>query len=79
MTNFGSVRANGILSVTNGGLQGKLSVASGGQLNLGGSAGKFLYNFALTNAGTVNWSGGGLSVGGNNILTTTITNSACGR
>ena len=75
MTNFGSVRANGILSVTNGGLQGKLSVASGGQLNLGGSAGKFLYNFALTNAGTVNWSGGGLSVGGNNSLTTFITNS----
>ncbi len=75
VTNSGFVRPNGILTVTNGGLQGNWLISPGAQLNLSGAANKFLYNSAITNQGTVNWSGGMLSVGGNNLNTTTITNS----
>ena len=75
VTNSGFVRPNGILTVTNGGLQGSWLISAGSQLNLSGAAGKFLYNSAITNQGTVNWSGGSLSVGGNNLNTTIITNS----
>ena len=75
VTNSGFVRPNGILTVTNGGLQGNWLISPGAQLNLSGAAGKFLYHSAITNQGTVNWSGGMLSVGGNNFDTTTITNS----
>jgi fibronectin-binding autotransporter adhesin len=75
VTNAGTVLANGILTVTNGGLQGDWLITSGAQLNLSGAAGKFLYSSAITNQGTVNWSGGSLSVGGSSFATTFITNS----
>ena len=71
----GSVLANGLLVVTNGGLQGSLLVQSGGQLQLNASSSLFLYNFALTNQGTVTWSSGNLQVGGNSGQTTVIDNA----
>jgi len=69
-----AVLPNGLLQVTNGGLQGSLLVQAGGQLQVNAGGGLFFYNFALTNQGTVTWSSGLMSVGGNNSDTTTIAN-----
>jgi hypothetical protein len=75
LTNNSVVRANGVLTVTNSGLRGALTVQTGGQLNLAAASGLHLYNLALTNHGTVTWSNGTLSVGGSNSETTYITNN----
>ena len=69
-----AVQASGVLLVTNGGLQGSLLVQAGGQLQLDTAVNLFFYNFALTNQGTVSWTNGFLSVGGNNSDTTIISN-----
>jgi fibronectin-binding autotransporter adhesin len=71
-----SVRANGVLAITNAGIYGALSVQAGGELQLNGLSGNLqLYNFAITNQGTVTCSNGSLSIGGNNSEITYITNS----
>jgi hypothetical protein len=70
-----TVHANGILLVTNGGLQGSLFVQAGGELQFDTPSGLLLYNFALTNRGTVTWTNGALSVGGNNNDTTIVDNA----
>ncbi len=72
VTNAGTVRANGILSVTNGGLQGNVTVQSGGQLNFSGGSTKNIFSLTLINQGTVNWSGGHLQ--GGSTPTTVISN-----
>ncbi|HEV2692869.1 MAG TPA: hypothetical protein VG347_08220 [Verrucomicrobiae bacterium] len=56
----GSLNLNGGGGVggTLGGANGSLTVASTGVLNMSGSAIKYVYG-ALTNAGTVNWTGAG--------------------
>jgi hypothetical protein len=69
-----AVLANGVLLVTNGGLQGNLLVQTGGQLQLDSRSGLFFYNFAVTNQGTVSWTNGIVSVGGSNLETTTLAN-----
>jgi len=69
-----TVRANGVLAITNGGLAGQLLVSPGGQLQFN-SSGALLYQFSLTNQGTVIWSTGGLNLGGSSTVTTYITNS----
>jgi hypothetical protein len=66
------VRANGELTVTNGGLTRHLVIGNGGVLNLGGTADKTFYQFTLINQGTVNWNGGRLL--GGNTPTTVISN-----
>jgi hypothetical protein len=68
------VQANGILVVTNAGMYGTLTVKPGGELQLN-SAGMQLYNFALTNQGTVTWSNGSVSIGGSNSEITYLTNT----
>lgn len=73
VTNSGSVTANGILTITNGGLQGFLTVQPGGQLQLAGAAVKNMYQLSLINQGTVTWSGGTLQ--GGSTPTTSINNS----
>jgi hypothetical protein len=70
-----AVQANGVLLVTNGGLKGSLVVQTGGRLQFDSQFNLFLYNFALTNQGTVTWNSGSMSVGGNNSDTTIIDNS----
>lgn len=70
-----AVQANGLLLVTNGGLQGALQVLAGGQLQIDSPSSLFFYNFALTNQGTVAWTNGAISVGGNNSDTTIIANA----
>ena len=69
LSNLCTVKANGLLMVTNGGLIGSLTVEAGGQLQLSGTPSKLLYYFNLINQGTVTWSGGSLSAG-----STTISN-----
>jgi len=69
-----TVLANGVLQVTNSGLQGALLVRPGGQLQLD-AVSLFFYSFSLTNQGTVTWSNGALAIGGSNSDTTQITNS----
>ena len=56
-------------------LTGQLWIQPGGELQFNSSNGLFLYNLAITNQGTLTWSGGSLAVGGNNSETTYITNS----
>ncbi|HYG24948.1 MAG TPA: hypothetical protein VEH04_19435, partial [Verrucomicrobiae bacterium] len=72
VTNLGTVNANGILSMTAGGLQGRFLVQPGGQLNFGGSANKNVYNLNLANRGTIVWSGGNLL--GGSTTSTVISN-----
>lgn len=68
------IQNNGVLLVTNGGLTGNLLIQPGGELQLNAPS-LFLYNFALTNRGTVTWSNGSLALGGSNNETTYMTNS----
>jgi hypothetical protein len=72
VTNAGAVRANGILSITNGGLQGNVVIQPSGQLQLAGSSTKAMYWLTLINQGTVTWSGGNLQ--GGSTPTTIISN-----
>ncbi|MFO1513574.1 MAG: hypothetical protein U1F83_11765 [Verrucomicrobiota bacterium] len=72
VTNLGTVRANGILSVTNGGLQGTVFVQAGGQLDFSGGASKNVYSLNLINQGTVTWGGGNLL--GGSTPTTVVSN-----
>ncbi|NOS70493.1 MAG: hypothetical protein HOP33_11240, partial [Verrucomicrobia bacterium] len=72
ITNAGTVRANGILTITNGGIQGNLTVQPSGQLLLSESTAKNLYQLTLINQGTVTWSGGLLQAG--STPTTVISN-----
>jgi len=58
------VRSTGRLVVTNAGLTGNLLVQPGGELDLNSQGTLFLYNFALTNQGTLTWSNGLLETGG---------------
>ena len=53
ITNLGTVRANGILTITNGGLQGRVTIQVGGNLQLAGSSTKGLNQLTLVNQGTV--------------------------
>jgi hypothetical protein len=69
-TNLGMVNANGVLTLTNGGISGKLSIAAGAHLNLSSSNSIYIDNLSLTNRGTVTWSGAHLDMG-----STFITNS----
>jgi hypothetical protein len=64
------VQNNGILSVTNAGIYGDLTVTPGGELQFDSPGTMQLYGLSLTNQGTVTCSNGSLSVGG-----TFITNS----
>lgn len=73
MTN-GIVANNGLLVVTNQGIQGNLTIQAGGQLQFGANAGLFLYDLNLTNQGTVTWRGGYLAVGGTFPARTIISN-----
>ena len=72
ITNAGTIRANGILTITNGGLQGNVTIQVGGQLQLSGSSTKNVYWLTLINQGTVSWSGGQLN--GGSTPTTVISN-----
>jgi fibronectin-binding autotransporter adhesin len=68
------VQTNGILTVTNAGVFGAVTVKAGGELRLD-SAGLQIYNFAITNEGTFTWSNGSLNVGGSNSEITYLTNT----
>jgi len=72
VTNLGTVRANGILAITNGGLHGRVAIQPSGQLQLAGASTKQLYWLTLINQGTVTWSGGNLQ--GGSTPTTVISN-----
>ncbi len=72
ITNLGTIRANGLLSVTNGGIQGNFMILAAGQLDLAGPASKNVYALTLLNQGTVNWSGGNLQ--GGSTPTTVVSN-----
>ena len=74
MTNS-SVEANGVLIITNSGLTGNVFVKQGAELRFNSSFGLQLYNLAVTNQGTMTWSNGSLTVGGNNNQYTYVTNS----
>ena len=63
---LGTVNLNGVLAITNGGMQGSLTVAAGGELQLVGGY-KTLYSFTLFNQGTVTWSGGQLGLSGTTV------------
>ena len=62
----------GVLTVNNGGLEGHLTVESGGQLLLATAATKLVHWLTLINQGTVTWSGGTLN--GGSTPTTVISN-----
>ena len=68
------VQANGVLVVTNQGLLGAVTIRQGGELRLD-SPGMQLYDFSITNQGTLTWSNGSLAVGGSNNQFTYVTNS----
>jgi len=53
-----TILSGGTVNWTSGLIGGPVNIASGGVLNIAGSTTKLLVN-ALTNAGTVNWSGSG--------------------
>jgi hypothetical protein len=73
ITNAGNILANGVLAITNGGLQGNVTIQPGGALQLSGSTTKNVYQLTLNNQGTVTWSGGQLN--GGSTPTTVINNS----
>ena len=70
-----AVQNNGVLVLTNGGAYGMLLVKQGGELQFNSQSSMQLYNFAITNLGTMTWSNGNLTVGGNNNQSTYITNN----
>jgi fibronectin-binding autotransporter adhesin len=70
-----TVQGNGVLWVTNSGLYGSITVKQGGELRLDSPNGLQLYSFAITNAGTLTWSNGSVSVGGSNSEFSYLTNS----
>ncbi|HAM70403.1 MAG TPA: hypothetical protein DCM86_02030, partial [Verrucomicrobiales bacterium] len=74
VTNLAEVRKNGLLVITNSGFSGNLVIRAGGETKLGGGGNLQLYSSAITNLGTLTWSSGSLSVGGNNNATTVISN-----
>ncbi len=61
------VNAGGALTLSNAWMSGTLTVAAGGVLNFSASANPYIYLLTLTNNGTVNWSSGGIIVGGTTI------------
>lgn len=63
-TLHGTNRVAGTLTITGGNLVDTLTVLPQGQLNLAAPSGILLYSLNLINQGTVNWSNGGLAVGG---------------
>jgi hypothetical protein len=63
VTNQGTVNANGILTMTNGNLLGRMTIAAGGQLQLLGSGTMGLYELTLINQGTITWSNASIQCG----------------
>ena len=65
-----TVLANGVLAITNQNVSGFLTIKSGGVLQFNAVKGIHLYNFGITNQGTISWLNGSLVFG-----STVITNS----
>jgi hypothetical protein len=59
VTNAGLVQKQGVFDFLGGTLAGQLAVANGAQMNLAGTAGKYL-DGVLTNAGLLRWTNSGL-------------------
>jgi hypothetical protein len=66
------VNAGGTLTLSNAWMPGTLTVAAGGVLNFSASVNPYIYGLTLTNNGTVNWSGGGITVGSTTIYNNSL-------
>jgi hypothetical protein len=60
LTNIGLVNSNGVLNWGGGEVDGGLTVAQGGVLNITNNATTYYIHGSLTNNGTVNWSAGSI-------------------